>query len=243
MAPQKWQKKSEKSDIYSMEIYNSCVVKEAGGRPDIRERTLQNGVAAAEDQELLMLLLGSGIKGHPVDSLARRVLEAIAGNNPENRLSELLKIEGIGTTKALIIAAALELGRRFNGHLSMPIKNPKDLIPLVQHYTMQSQEHFLSISLNGAHEILQISVAGVGIINRTMIQPREIFVAAVKERACAIILCHNHPSNSCEPSQEDIETTKRLLKAAEIIGIKILDHIIVTKTNYFSFREHKLLFC
>jgi DNA repair protein RadC len=195
-----------------------------------------------DDQELIMLLLGCGTKGHPVNLLATRVLEVISGTNPEERVNALLKIDGMGPGKALIIAAALEFGRRFNGHLRMPIRNPKDIIPLVQHYTMQPQEHFLSVSLNGAHEILQIRVAAVGTVNRTMIQPREIFSDAIKERAAALILCHNHPSSSCFPSEEDIETTKQLLEAAKYVGIRILDHIIVTQNAYFSFREKKLLF-
>jgi DNA repair protein RadC len=225
-----------------MEFYTTVKTAENGNRPDVRERTLQNGVTTVDDQELIMLLLGCGNKGHPVDLLAIRVLEVISGTNPDERVNALLKIDGMGPGKALIIAAALELGRRFNGHLLMPIRNPKDIISLVQHYTMQPQEHFLSVSLNGAHEILQIHVAAVGTINRTMIHPREIFSDAIKERASALILCHNHPSSSCFPSEEDIETTKQLLEAAKYVGIKILDHIVVTKNAYFSFREKKLLF-
>jgi DNA repair protein RadC len=225
-----------------MDLYLMAKTTGRGNRPDVRERTLQNGVTTADDQELIMLLLGCGNKGHPVDLLATRVLEVISGVNPEERVDALLKIDGMGPGKALIIAAALELGRRFNGHLLMPIRNPKDIIPLVQHYTMQPQEHFLSVSLNGAHEILQIRVAAVGTVNRTMIQPREIFSDAIKERAAAIILCHNHPSSSCFPSEEDVDTTRQLLEAAKYVGIKILDHIIVTKNAYFSFREKKLLF-
>jgi DNA repair protein RadC len=211
-------------------------------RPDVRERTLQNGVTAVDDTELIMLLLGCGTKGYPVDALAARVLTVISGTKPEERVEALLKIGGMGPGKALTIAAALELGRRFSGHLLMPIRNPKDIIPLVQHYTMQPQEHFLSISLNGAHEILQIHVASVGTINRTMIHPREIFSDALKERAAALILCHNHPSSSCFPSDEDIETTKQLLEASKYVGINILDNIMVTQNDYFSFREKKLLF-
>ncbi|MDR3284979.1 MAG: DNA repair protein RadC [Treponema sp.] len=210
--------------------------------PDVRERALEKGLFALEDRELIMLLLGSGTKGHPVNTLARQALDVITGVNPEDRIEKLLKITGMGPGKALSVAAALELGRRFNGHVLMKINTPLDLIPLVQHYTMQPQEHFLSISLNGAHEILQIRVVGVGTLNHSMIHPREIFVEAVKERACALILCHNHPSNTREPSPEDIETTKRLIDAGQIIGIRILDHIIVTKDNYFSFREENVLF-
>jgi DNA repair protein RadC len=226
-----------------MQLYATArAVEPNRNRPDVRERTLQNGVTAVDDTELIMLLLGCGTKGFPVDELATRVLAVISGTNPEARVDALLKIGGMGPGKALTIAAALELGRRFNGHLLMPIRNPKDIIPLVQHYTMQPQEHFLSISLNGAHEILQIHVASVGTINRTIIQPREIFVNAIKERAAALILCHNHPSSSCSPSKEDVETTKQLLEASKYIGINILDHIIVTQNAYFSFREKKLLF-
>jgi DNA repair protein RadC len=225
-----------------MELYSTGKTTGSGNRPDVREQTLKNGVTTADDHELIMLLLGSGNKGHPVDSLAIRVLEVISGTNPEDRVDALLKINGMGPGKALIIAASLELGRRFSGHLLMPIRNPKDIIPLVQHYTMQPQEHFLSISLNGAHEILQIRIVAIGTVNRTMIQPREIFSDAIKERAAAIILCHNHPASSCFPSEEDIETTKQLLDAAKCVGIKILDHIIVTQNAYFSFREKKLLF-
>jgi DNA repair protein RadC len=225
-----------------MDLYTTAKATDNGNRPDVRERSLQNGITTVDDQELIMLLLGCGNKGHPVDVLAARVREVISGTNPEDQVDALLKIDGMGPGKALIVAAALELGCRFNGHLLMPIRNPKDIIPLVQHYTMQPQEHFLSISLNGAHEILQIRIVAVGTINRTMIHPREIFSDAIKERAAAIILCHNHPSSSCFPSEEDIETTKQLLEAAKCIGIKILDHIIVTKNAYFSFREKKLLF-
>jgi DNA repair protein RadC len=115
-------------------------------------------------------------------------------------------------------------------------------VPFVQHYAVQPKEHFISVTLNGAHEILQIRLVTVGTVNRTLIHPREIFSDAIKDRACAIILCHNHPSGSSMPSNEDIETTRQLYKASKVIGINILDHIIVTRTDFYSFREHNKVF-
>jgi DNA repair protein RadC len=211
-------------------------------RPDVRERTLRNGVASAADRELLMLLLGHGVKGNPVSSLARQVLGVISRTAPEERIAALQKIDGMGPNRALIIAAALELGRRFHGHLAATVGKPADLVPLVQHYTLEPQEHFLSVLLNGAHEVVQIRVVAIGLVNRSMVHPREVFSDAVRERAAAIILCHNHPSGNSTPSQEDVDTTKSLLDASKYLGIPILDHLIVTKSGYFSFLEHQMLF-
>ena len=121
------------------------------------------------------------------------------------------------------------------------IKTPEDLIPFVTHYTLTKQEHFLSVMLSGANEIIDIHVASVGTVNYTVVHPREIFSLAVKENASSLILCHNHPSGSVTPSNEDIETTKRLVDAGEIIGIPVIDHLILTQDSHFSFFEHGLL--
>ncbi|MDR1785947.1 MAG: DNA repair protein RadC [Spirochaetaceae bacterium] len=213
-----------------------------GRRPNVREKVLQYGVAAAEDQELVMLLLGSGTRKHPVSALARRVLSALAGSNSEDRIEALMHIDGMGPSKTLIISAAIELGRRLNSHTFAPIKKPQDLVPYVQHYVMQPKEHFISVTMNGAHEILHIRIVSVGTVNKTLIHPREIFADAIKDRASAIILCHNHPSGACTPSKDDIVTTEQLFEASKVIGIHILDHIILTRKEFFSFREHNMVF-
>ena len=95
--------------------------------------------------------------------------------------------------------------------------------------------------LSGANEIIDIHVASVGTVNYTVVHPREIFSLAVKENASSLILCHNHPSGSVTPSNEDIETTRRLVEAGEIIGIPVIDHLILTQDSHFSFFEHGLL--
>jgi len=211
-------------------------------KPDIREQVLQKGLSFPSDRELVMLVLGSGTKRVPVEKLSARVISALDEANRETIVPKLLEINGIGTGKALAIAAAIELGRRKTCHLQAVIRHPKDLVPYIKHYSMQPKEHFICATLNGAHELIQIRVVSIGTVNRTLIHPREIFGEALVEHAAAIIVCHNHPSGNCDPSPEDIETTQTLLKAAKIIGVPLLDHIIINRDTYFSFLEHALLF-
>lgn len=210
-------------------------------KPDIRELTLQHGLSFPSNVELLMLILGGGIKGTPVEVLAQKVLDAIDGCQREDIVRTLLSIDGMGNAKALAIAAALEFGRRQNAHLGVCIVTPTDLLPYIQHYALKQREHFLCATVNGAHELLHIRVVSVGTISRTLIHPREVFSAPVAEHASAIICCHNHPSGPCLPSKADREVTTILKNAADALGITLLDHLIIAKSGYFSFLEHGLL--
>ncbi|MDE5897759.1 MAG: DNA repair protein RadC [Treponemataceae bacterium] len=211
-------------------------------RPDVREQTLRHGITYPTDEELLMLILGSGTKDVSVRNLARSIVRTLNGTNSEDVVKNLLRIKGMGAGKALAVAASLEFGRRRNSYKNAVVRSPKDVVPFVRNYSMQPREHFLCVTLNGGHEILQIRVASVGTVNQTIVHPREIFSEALMEHAAAIIVCHNHPSGNCEPSEEDIETTELLIRAADILGISLLDHIIIDCNSYFSFLEHNLLF-
>ncbi len=210
-------------------------------KPNVRELVLSNGMSYPSDEELIMLILGSGTKKVPIEQLAHEVMTAIDGTNPPELIESLQKVDGMGKTRALTIAAALEFGRRMNRNPQAVLGSPKDVIPYVQHYAMQTAEHFVSVSLNGAREIISIRVLSVGSGNMAILRPREIFCEAVKEHASAVVLCHNHPGGCCTPSPDDIETTSALEKAAELLGIALLDHIIITRTGYFSFLEHGML--
>jgi DNA repair protein RadC len=118
------------------------------------------------------------------------------------------------------------------------IKSPESVLPLLRKWRKQKQENFLTITLNGAHEVIKIHHISKGLINRAIIHPRECFYPAIKDLAVAVIFIHNHPSGSALSSPEDNEITKRLSMAAEIIGINALDHIIITpKDNYYSYRK------
>lgn len=210
-------------------------------KPNVRERVLKYGIHHASDVELLMLILGAGSCGRPVEVLASRALEVLETCSGQNLVLELLGITGLGQGKALALAAVLELGRRKTGGLRSAIRSPSDLFPHIERYASRAQEHFLCIALNGARELLHVQVVAVGSLNRAIISPCDVFVEALRRNASAVILCHNHPSGDCSPSQDDIDTTMHLLKAAQVLGLSVLDHVIVSRDAYFSFMNNDLL--
>lgn len=210
-------------------------------RPAVRETAMEHGLSYLFDEELVMLILGSGNSQMPVEIMADRIVSVLDDSDPEDVVKNLLKLRGVGQGKALAVAAALELGKRRSVHLCAPVKSSSDVVPFVQNYAVSNKEHFLLVTLNGSHEIIQIHVVSMGTLNRTLIHPREIYGTAIREDAAAIIVCHNHPSGNCEPSEEDIAVTHNLERVGEIMGIALLDHIIVCRDSYFSFVDNKLL--
>ena len=209
-------------------------------KPEIREKALRFGLGYPLDYELVMLILGAGNSQMSVETMSKKIVEVLDSGNNEDMVERLLKMKGIGQSKALAIAAAIELGKRRTCHLGAHITSPGDVIPFVNHYAMSDKEHFLAVTLNGGHNIIQIHVVSIGTTNTAFAHPREVFYEAIKENATAIIVCHNHPSGAVEPSGEDLECTRKLLDASEIIGIPILDHVIISCNSYFSFMEHGL---
>ena len=209
--------------------------------PEIRELTLANGIAYPSDEELVMLILGKGTKDNPIEQLSEKVIQAINASNEDNLVENLTAIDGMGSSRALAISAAIELGRRRKGFLHSIIQKPKDVVPYIKHYSLMKSEHFITITTNGAHEIIGSKVISIGTVSRALIHPREVFADAVSPHASGIICCHNHPCNQCYPSNADIESTKQLYKASSILGISFLDHIIITRDGYFSFLEHGML--
>ena len=206
-----------------------------------RERLFAHGPGALSDQELLSILLGTGTRGKDVLQLAAEVLDL--NDNLDRSITpvDLLSIRGLGHAKAAVLTAALEFSRRVLCPGKHRIQKPRDILPLISHYAERKQECLLSLSLNGAHEILSIRVVSVGLVNRTVVHPREVFADPLTERAAALIVAHNHPSGSLNPSTEDGEVTTRLKQAGGILGIPMLDHIIFTVDGYFSFLEEGLL--
>ena len=210
-------------------------------KPDVREKALRFGLGYPLDYELVMLILGTGNRQMSVETMSKKIVEVLDSSNSDDTVERLLKMKGIGQGKALAIAAAIELGKRRTCHLGAHITTPCDVIPFVNHYAMSGKEHFLAVTLNGGHNIIQIHVVSIGTTNSAYVHPREVFYEAIKENASAILVCHNHPSGAVEPSDEDIECTRKLLAASKIIGIPLLDHVIIDCNNYFSFLENGLL--
>ncbi len=203
-----------------------------------RERLAARGVTALSDLELLTLMIGSGQGNRGVGKLAADLLSVLDVSTEIPDISELTGIEGIGPARASLITASLEFSRRRLRPSRRRVGKPGDIIPLVAHWADRPQEHFLSVSLNGAHEVIRVRVISRGTIDRTIVHPREVFIDPLSDRAAAILVAHNHPSGSLVPSPEDKELTRRLSSAGELLGIPLLDHVIFTDVGYYSFLEH-----
>ena len=117
------------------------------------------------------------------------------------------------------------------------VTSPADLYPALKRFATKKAEHFLAVTLNGAQTIIRVHIVTIGLLNRTLIHPREVFLKAIKDHAASLILVHNHPSGSLEPSREDREATQRLVSAGSLLGIEVLDHLIIGRTGFHSFRE------
>ncbi len=217
------------------------IILEENVHPEIRELVLSKGLSFPSDSELLMLILGRGTKRNHIEDMATQVLKVIDVSTEKNLIQNLLKIEGVGVTKALCIAACMEFGKRRNLFRKAQVNRACDILPFVKHFSLKKSEHFIVVTVNGSREIINIRTVCVGSANRAIFYIRDIFTNAVLENASAIICCHNHPCDNCTPSEADIECTKRIREAANILGISFLDHLIITKDNYFSFLESGLL--
>lgn len=206
-----------------------------------REKLVELGSRALSDQELLAIILGRGTQKHDVMSLSRRIIAIIDRQGVNITAADLLGVEGIGPAKATLIAAAFEFVRRRVRPEGVRIKHPTDVLPLIQHYADRKQEHFIVVSLNGAHEVMSTRVVTIGLVDQSHVHPREVFSDPITERASAIVLAHNHPSGQLVPSPEDLDVTHRIKVAGDILGIEVLDHVLFTHKGFYSFAEHDQL--
>ncbi len=199
-------------------------------------------VKKLSDMELLAVILGSGTKGSNVMALSLTMLQHFGGISGLYRsgLNEMAKIKGIGIKKAIKIHCSLELGRRTIAE-RLPlnqVSSPEAVWKLfLPELACKSQEEFHVLVLNNKNTIIKKSTISIGTVSESLVHPREVFREAIKEGGSAIIAVHNHPSESLKPSQEDINTTKRLIEAGKLVGINVHDHVIITGSGYFSFKE------
>ena len=212
-----------------------------------RERLQKFGAEALSSQELLALILGRGIAGESVMVTAQRLLttfgniKAIAGAS----LEQLIQVRGIGSAKAAQIKACFELGGK--GELDVElkdfdIKSPEAVVKAIWASVKdKAKEHFKLILLNTRNKIIGFSTISIGTLNANIVHPREVFKDAIVHNAASVILVHNHLSGDPEPSEDDLEITKRFVESGKILGIEVIDHIIVTKGSFFSFKEKGLI--
>lgn len=201
--------------------------------------------------ELLAIIIKTGNRNETSVSLAQRVLMQDMGKEGLTflnhiSLDELKCISGIGRVKAIQIKAMTELSRRisstFNIDKRMIVKTPTDVTAMfMQELRHESREIFRILLLNTKNHVLRSVDISIGSLNSSIVHPREVFKEAIKASCSAVILIHNHPSGDPQPSNEDIETTKRLVNSGNVLGINVLDHIIIGDGKYVSLKEQGLL--
>jgi DNA repair protein RadC len=208
-----------------------------------REKLIQYGPERLSNSELLALILRSGKKGENVVDLANKVLKKYKAENlPHLTYKELKSFSGLGPAKACEIIACFELGKRLlKGKIAGLYLKPEDIWKELKDIREHKKEHFIIFFLDSRNQEIKREIISVGSLNANLVHPREVFEPAVKNLAAQVIVAHNHPSGDPEPSEDDLTINKRLVEAGKILGIEVIDHIVVSKSGYFSFKEQKLL--
>lgn len=211
-----------------------------------RERLASQGARSLTTAELVAVLLRTGTRSRNVLELSRYILRQTTLRQMEQMsVQELSEINGIGPAKAVTLMAAIELGRRYQAELSdvRPLFNtPKKVADyFIPRFGDRETEHFIAVYLNQSNRMIEFKLISSGLINETLVHPREVMRAAVRCLAAKIILIHNHPSGKCEPSQNDIQITGQIVEAGTVVGIPVVDHLILTATRHFSFKNAGLI--
>jgi DNA repair protein RadC len=213
-----------------------------------REKLMNKGKAALSDAELIAILIGSGSRNESAVQLSKRILSSVDNNlNALGKLTiqQLMNFKGIGEAKAISILAAMELGRRRRAEEAVELKkitSSKSIFELMQPIIGElPHEEFWIVFLNNSNKVLSKSQLSKGGITGTLVDVRLVFKMALEMGAVSIILSHNHPSGTLQPSEADKQITRKLKLAGESLDIKILDHLIVTEMHYYSFADEGIL--
>lgn len=210
-----------------------------------REKLEVFGRSHLSDQELLAILLGSGSVKNDVLRLSQKLLQEFPLAKLGNiKAEQLIKFPGIGKAKASKVLAALEIGERIYAPTMLHkvlVRSTEDAVEQLKEYAQKKQEYLVALYLNARHELLLKEVIGIGSLNSMVITPKEIFSPAMQLPCSSLIVAHNHPSGDPNPSDDDIKFTFRVHEAGEVLGIPLVDHLVIAKSSYFSFRENKIV--
>lgn len=204
-----------------------------------REKLLEKGSDALKDSELLAILLRTGYQGKSALEIAKRILKT----KPLKKLTKLstkslAKIKGVGESRAAIITASFAVGKRvYKKDGSITVKSPKDVARVVSFLRNKKREHLVAIYLNARKQLISTKTISIGTLTANLVHPRELFKPALIQNAASVVIAHNHPSGDIKPSNEDKKITQKLIKAGKLLGIKLDDHIIITKNNFASLKE------
>ena len=208
-----------------------------------RERLAKEGVEALSNQELLAILLRTGTRQASVFEIAQKVLSNLSSLTDLKKmtLQELQSLSGIGRVKAIELQAMIELGHRIHKHETLEMESilssQKLAKRMQQELGHKKQEHLVALYLNTQNQIIHQQTIFIGSATRSIAEPREILHYAIKHMATSLILVHNHPSGAVAPSRNDDHVTKLVKEACDLMGIVLLDHLIVSHSSYFSYRE------
>ncbi|HBE45180.1 MAG TPA: hypothetical protein DDW17_06970 [Deltaproteobacteria bacterium] len=211
-----------------------------------RERLLKFGADKLSDAELLAILLRVGSSGKSAVDMARELMNEFGNfRTIDSKSFAELKRKGLGIAKIAQIKAAIEIGKRFLKEKSLTkikVKTSKDIVDyFIPYLRDMKKEIFKAVLLDGKNKIIKDVTISEGTLTKSIVHPREVIKEAIAESASALVLIHNHPSGEPQPSQDDIEITNRMVAACELVGIRILDHIIIGDNNYFSFFNEGLI--
>ena len=202
-----------------------------------RERFLEKGPDALSKSELLAILIGSGIKGKNVKQLSEQIIRKFGDKFLDITVDDLLEISGIGEAKALQIVSALALVKRFYEELGTKdniVLSAQDAVSLTSDIRDKKKEYLVCLYLNARNALLKKEIISIGILDKSIIHPREIFGPAVELRAAGVVLLHNHPSGDVTPSKQDVEVINKILEAGKIMGVNVIDFIIVSENDIHS---------
>ena len=206
-----------------------------------REKILKYWPTKLESWELIATILWSWIKWLDVFKLSKNTNKIIEKRAWNIVLEDLEKIRGIWKVKAIQIISAFELAKRFFIKDIIIIESVFDILDQVKEYRNKKQEYLLCITIDWANRLLNTRVITIWLLNQSLVHPREVFADAIEDRANSIIIVHNHPSWTIKPSLEDKIITNRIKEVSKIVWIKLVDHVIITKDNHFSFCENNIL--
>jgi len=206
-----------------------------------REKLQRRGIGALSDFELLEVLIGSGNKQADVGQIAWQIQKLLRKGAHTISYESLTQLVGVSTAHAAKILAAIELAKRHLVRDVEPLLTQRDVLARLIDIRSKQQEYFVCLSLDGGQRLIAQRAITIGTLDTVIAHPREVFSDPIVDRAASIIVAHNHPSGSPQPSSKDVELTGQLVAAGQLLGIPLRDHIVVSKNDQFSFRQHHLL--